>query len=79
MNTNYEELIPKKVLLSIKEIDQYGIIKSHMCKKLIYQQRIETVKIGNKNFISRSEIIRYLESNTIPAANSSLYNTKRSA
>lgn len=65
MNTNYDELIPKKVLFSIKEISDFGIIKSDMCKKLILNRQIEITKIGKKNYISRSEIIRYLVDNTI--------------
>ena len=65
MNTNYDELIPKKILFSIKEINDLGIMKSDMCKKLILHRQIEVIKIGNKNYISRSEIIRYLEDNTI--------------
>lgn len=69
MRTNFDELIPKKVLFSIKDIDELGIIKSDMCKKLIYTYEIEVVKIGSKNFISRTELIRYLESQTITAEN----------
>lgn len=65
MNTNYEDLIPKQILFSIKEIHDLGIIKSDMCKKLLYNREIEVVKIGNKNHISRQELIRYLERNTI--------------
>jgi hypothetical protein len=65
MHTNFEELIPKKVLFSIKEISDLGIIKSDMCKKLIYNRELEIVKLGNKNFISRTELIRYLQINTI--------------
>lgn len=65
MNISYDTLIPKKVLFSIKEIEELGIIKSDMCKKLILNRKIEVTKLGNKNFISRSEIIRFLESNTI--------------
>jgi hypothetical protein len=34
MHTNYEELLPKKVLFSIRDINDLGIIKSDMCKKL---------------------------------------------
>jgi hypothetical protein len=67
MNTNYDELIPNKVLLSIKEIDDLGIIKSDMCRKLLYNREIEVVKLGKKNFIPRTELIRYLEDNTIPS------------
>lgn len=65
MHTNFEEIIPKKVLFSIKEIADLGIIKSDLCKKLIYNRQIEVIKLGNKNFISRVELIRYLLSNTI--------------
>ena len=65
MYTNFEELIPKKVLFSIKEISDLGIIKSDLCKKLILNRKIEVIKLGNKNFISRVELIRYLQVNTI--------------
>lgn len=68
--TNYEELIPQKVLFSIKEIDDLGIIKSAMSKKLLYRREIEAIKIGSKNFFSRTAIIRYLQSRTISAVNS---------
>lgn len=67
--TNYEELIPQKVLFSIKEIDDLGIIKSATCKKLLYRREIEAIKIGSKNFFSRTTIIRYLQSRTISAVN----------
>ena len=69
MNTNFEELIPKKVLFSIKEIAELGIIKSDMCKKLIYNRKIESVKLGTKNFITRTELIRYLKSRTVSTIN----------
>lgn len=70
MTSIYDELIPKKVLFSIKEIEDIGAIKTNMCKKLIYQNELEIVKIGRKNYISRNELIRYLESNTVPLLNS---------
>ena len=65
MHTKFEELIPQKVLFSIKEISDLGIIKNDMCKKLIYNRQIEVIKLGNKNFISRVELIRYLQANTV--------------
>ena len=70
MHTNFEDLIPQKVLFSIKEISELGIIKSDMCKKLIYNREIEIVKLGSKNFISRTELIRYLQTNTISSIKS---------
>ena len=66
MQTNYNELIPQGVLFAIKQIDEMGIIKSDMLKKLIYNREIEVVKIGKKNFISRLVLIDYLIANTIP-------------
>ena len=67
MRTNYDELIPKGVIFNLKEIEEMNIIKIDMAKKLIAQNEIEVVKIGNKLHISRSELIRYLEANTIVA------------
>lgn len=64
---NYDELLPKGILFSIKEIDDMGLIKSDMLKKLIYNREIEVVKIGTKNFISRSVLILFLKNNTLPA------------
>lgn len=78
MNTNYEKILPQKILLSIRDIDELGIIKSDLCKKLIYKQAIEVVKIGSKNHIARTELIRYLKSNTIPSNNGSEH-SKQSA
>ena len=67
MTTNFEQLIPQGILFSIKQIDDMNLIKSDMLKKLIYQRAIEIVKIGSKNFISRTALISYLEANTILA------------
>ena len=64
---NYDELLPKGILFSIKEIDDIGLIKSDMLKKLIYNREIEVVKVGTKNFISRSVLILFLKKNTLPA------------
>lgn len=69
MKTNYNELIPKGVIFNLKEIEEMNIIKIDMAKKLISKNEIEVVKIGNKLHISRSELIRYLEANTIVAYN----------
>ena len=64
---NYDELLPKGILFSIEEIDDMGLIKSDMLKKLIYNREIEVVKVGTKNFISRSVLILFLKKNTLPA------------
>lgn len=65
--TDYNELIPKGVVFNIRQINDMGLIKSDMLKKLIYNQEIEVLKIASKNHISRTALIAYLESNTIPA------------
>ncbi len=66
MITNFEELIPSGILFSIKQINDMGIIKSDLLKKLIYTHKIEFTKLNSKNFISRQALINYLEANTIP-------------
>jgi len=68
MITDFEELLPHGILFSIKQINDIGLIKSDMFKKLIYHRAIEVVKIGNKNFISRTALIAFLEDNTIAPA-----------
>lgn len=65
-STDYNELISKGVLFSIKDIDEMNLIKSDMLKKLIYNGEIEVVKLGKKNFISKVALVAYLEANTIP-------------
>ena len=67
--TDYNELIPKGVLFSIKDIDEMNLIKSDMLKKLIYNREIEVVKLGKKNFISRISLVAFLEANTIQVRN----------
>lgn len=67
MITNFEELLPYGILFSIKDINDMGLIKSDLLKKLIYSRKIEVVKLNSKNFISRTALISYLESQTIPA------------
>jgi hypothetical protein len=67
ITTDYDKLIPKRVLFSIREINDMGLIKSAMLKKMIAHRMIEVVKVSTKNFISRSVLIAYLETNTIPA------------
>ncbi|MGF7441195.1 FAD-binding protein [Campylobacter concisus] len=67
--TDYDLLLPKGLLFSIKDIEDMSLIKSDMLKKLIYNREIEVVKIGTKNFISRQVLIMFLEKNTIAALN----------
>ena len=63
--TNYENLLPQAILFNLKEIDELSIIKVPMIKKLILNRKLEVVKIGNKIHITRPELIRFLEANTI--------------
>ena len=68
MSTDYNLIIPNKILFNLKEIEGIGLIKSDMAKKLVYNGYLEVVKIGNKIHISREELINYLESNTYPSS-----------
>ena len=67
--SNIEELIPPEVgvLLSIKTIDELGIIKKDMLRKIIFQRGISVIKIGAKNYIDRKTLISYIESNIVLA------------
>ena len=67
MRTDFKELIPKRILFNLKEVEELGILKVDMAKKLIAKGKLEFVRVGNKLHLSRSEIIRYLENNLIPA------------
>lgn len=67
MRTDFEELIPKRVLFNLKEAEELGILKIDMAKKLIAKGKLEFVRVGNKLHLSRPEIIRYLENNLVPA------------
>jgi excisionase family DNA binding protein len=65
MTLDYKELIPSKVLFNLKTIDELGIAKISMMKKLIANGEISIVKIGNKIHVKRTELIRFLEANTV--------------
>ncbi len=68
MKSIYEDLIPNSILFSLRDIEELGIIKVSMMKKLIYDGKIQIVKIGNKTHLTRTEIITYLDNNTMPAS-----------
>lgn len=62
---NENEGIPQKVLFNLKAIEELGIAKISMMKKIIYNGEIPIVKIGNKIHVKRSELINFINSNTI--------------
>lgn len=64
IHTNYNKLIPEKVLFPLSEVQDIGILKISTAKKMIDKGLLEIVRIGNKIHISRTELIRYLEDNT---------------
>lgn len=67
MKANYSEMLPKAILFNLKEIEEMGLIKVNMAKKMIANRKLQIVKIGSKIHISRQELIRYMEANTIYA------------
>jgi hypothetical protein len=69
MTSSYEELIPKNaILFNLRQVEEMGLIKVDMAKKLIAKRKLEIVKVGSKIHISRLEIVRYLKENTIAMA-----------
>lgn len=65
MKTSYDKLLPIGVIFNLKEIEAMNLIKVAMAKKLISQGDLEIIKVGNKVHVSRIELIRFLESNTL--------------
>ena len=66
MITDFGKLLPEGILFSIKQINDMGLIRSDLLKKLIYTHKIEVTKLNSKNFIKRTALIFYLQANTIP-------------
>ena len=66
--TNYQDLLPQGIIFNLKQIEDFSILKVSMAKKLIHNGELESVKIGNKIHISRTELIRFLEENTVQAS-----------
>ena len=68
MISNYDVVIPKNIILfNLRQIEEMGLIKIDMAKKLIAKKELEIVKIGNRVHISRQQLIYFLEANTIKA------------
>lgn len=63
----YDKLLPKRVLFNLRELQNLGVLKIDMAKKLISQQKLSFVKIGNKIHISRLEVCKFLDECTIEA------------
>ena len=57
MSTDYNSIIPNKILFNLKEIEEIGLIKTDMTKKLVYNGYLEVVKIGNKLHIIDIELV----------------------
>jgi len=66
--TNYQDLLPQGIIFNLKQIEDLSILKVSMAKKLIHNGELESVKIGNKIHISRTELIRFLDENTVQAS-----------
>lgn len=62
---NFNDILPYKVLLSLKDLENLGVIKISMAKKLINKGELVAVKIGWKLFIARDEVIRFLNKNIV--------------
>ncbi|MGD9970940.1 MAG: DNA-binding protein [Sulfuricurvum sp.] len=58
----------KAILFNLRQIEEMGLIKIDMAKKLISNRELEIVKIGNKIHVSRTVLLKFIEENTIEAA-----------
>jgi len=64
VSSSIEEEIPPNILFNLKLIEEVGIAKISMMKKLIQNGEIPIVKIGNKIHIKRSDLINFINANT---------------
>lgn len=62
--TNYDEIIPAGILFDLNEIQNMKLLKVRTARDLIEKGALEVVRVGKKIFVSRIELIRYLEANT---------------
>ncbi len=59
-----EELLPKKVSFSLKELEELGFIKITTAKKLISEKKIKAFRVGIKYFILRDEVVNFVNKNS---------------
>lgn len=65
ISSSIEDELPPNILFNLKLIDETGIAKISMMKKLIQNGEIPIVKIGNKIHIKRSDLVNFINANTI--------------
>ncbi len=58
-----EELLPRRISFSLKELDELGFIKVTTAKKLIKLKKLRSFKVGVKHFILRDDVLNYIEDN----------------
>lgn len=66
----YGEKLPDLFMFPLIELQNKGVLKVSMAKKLLSLGLIESVKIGSKHFITKEEILRYLVENTVSRVDS---------
>lgn len=58
----FDNLLPQKVLFSLKELENLGVAKVCTLKKFIYAGEITGVtKVGNKLFLNRTLVCQLLK------------------
>jgi hypothetical protein len=62
---NLEEILPNLVLFNLKQLEDFGVVKTPTAKKLINQGKLEAIKIGAKLHITKAEVVRYLTDRTV--------------
>ena len=68
-NNTFDNLLPQKVLFSLKELEELGVAKVCTLKKFIYSGQITGItKIGNKIFLNRNLVCQLLEDFTTKEA-----------
>ena len=60
-----ENILPKRISFSLKELDELGFVKIPTAKKLIRLNQLKSFKIGVKHFVLREAVLEYIKDNTI--------------
>jgi excisionase family DNA binding protein len=63
VRTRAEEIfdIPKRQNLSVSDIEELGIIKAAMLRKMLKNGEIRHIRVGNKYFVPRAVLVDWLD------------------
>ena len=61
---DFENELPQQVLFSLTNLHDMGVLNKSTAKKFISEKLIVSTRIGKKHYISRNEVLRFLDEST---------------